>query len=72
MNVVAVVVSQIYHFFCLTTFERVCLKPEIRNNIMNKESWIREMKKWVSNMTPKEKSDFDNGIKEMKRMKGTR
>ena len=30
------------------------------------------MKKWVNNMTPKEKSEFDKGIKEMKRMKGTR
>ena len=33
---------------------------------MNKESWIREMKKWVNNMTPKERSEFDKGIEEMK------
>jgi hypothetical protein len=33
---------------------------------MNKQSWIREMGEYVKNMTPKEKSNFDIGIEEMK------
>ena len=33
---------------------------------MNKHYWIKEMEKWVNNMTPKEKLEFDKGVEEMK------
>ena len=33
---------------------------------MNKHYWIKEMEKWVNNMTPKEKLEFDKEVEEIK------
>ena len=37
-----------------------------KRNKMNNHYWVKEMEKWVNNMTPKEKLEFDKGVEEMK------